>query len=162
MQRRSRHFVRAFLPLIPLCFCHGCGGGGGDAATARASAARTVRRARAGRPSMRRRPSRSPAIEDAQVGATFDYQPVAPDPDGDALQFSAVNLPTWASLDPTSGRISGTPGANDVGVYESITITVADATHQVVDRAVFDHRDPGAGIRQPASPHCNGKCRRRK
>ena len=68
---------------------------------------------------------------DAQVGATFDYQPVAQDPEGDTLRFSAVNLPTWASLDPTSGRISGTPGANDVGVYESISITVADATHQV-------------------------------
>jgi hypothetical protein len=71
------------------------------------------------------------ALEDAQVGSSFDYQPVAADPEGDALRFSAANLPTWASLDPTSGRISGTPGANDVGVYESITITVADATHQV-------------------------------
>jgi hypothetical protein len=72
------------------------------------------------------------AVEDAQVGATFDYQPVAQDPESDTLRFTAVNLPTWASLDSTSGRISGTPGSNDAGLYESISITVADATHKVV------------------------------
>jgi len=72
------------------------------------------------------------AVENAQVGATFDYQPVAQDPEHDTLQFSATNLPTWASLDTTSGRISGTPGPMDAGVYESVSITVADATHKVV------------------------------
>jgi len=72
------------------------------------------------------------AVADAQVGATFDYQPVARDPESDTLRFSAANLPAWASLDTTSGRISGTPGPNDAGVYESISITVADATHKVV------------------------------
>ena len=72
------------------------------------------------------------AVADAQVGATFDYQPVAQDPESDTLRFTAVNLPTWASLDPTSGRISGTPGPTDAGLYESISITVADATHKVV------------------------------
>jgi hypothetical protein len=57
---------------------------------------------------------------------------VAQDPESDELRFSATNLPTWASLDTTSGRISGTPGPNDAGLYESISITVADATHKVV------------------------------
>ena len=57
---------------------------------------------------------------------------MAQDPESDTLRFTAVNLPTWASLDSTSGRISGTPGPTDEGVYESISITVADATHQVV------------------------------
>jgi hypothetical protein len=72
------------------------------------------------------------AVADAHVGVTFDYQPVARDPESDTLRFSAANLPAWASLDTTSGRISGTPGPNDAGVYESISITVADATHKVV------------------------------
>ncbi|HEU5133726.1 MAG TPA: putative Ig domain-containing protein [Steroidobacteraceae bacterium] len=71
-------------------------------------------------------------IADAEVGARFDYQPVAQDPESDALRFTAVNLPAWASLDPASGRISGTPGPTDAGLYESISITVADATHKVV------------------------------
>ena len=57
---------------------------------------------------------------------------MAQDPESDTLRFTAVNLPAWASLDSTNGRISGTPGPTDVGVYESISITVADATHQVV------------------------------
>ena len=72
------------------------------------------------------------SVEDAQVGATFDYQPAAQDPESDTLRFTAINLPVWAILDSTSGRISGTPGPNDAGLYESISITVADAKHLVV------------------------------
>jgi hypothetical protein len=72
------------------------------------------------------------ALGDAEVGVTFDYLPVAKDPESDTLRFTSVNLPAWASLDPTSGHISGTPGPNDAGLYESISITVADATHKVV------------------------------
>jgi hypothetical protein len=70
--------------------------------------------------------------EVAKVGETFNYQPVADDPDGDALRFSAENLPPWASIDPSNGRMNGTPGPNDEGVYESITITVADAARKTV------------------------------
>ncbi|MBC8026529.1 MAG: fibronectin type III domain-containing protein [Steroidobacteraceae bacterium] len=61
------------------------------------------------------------------VGVTYDYLPAASDPDGDALRFTANNLPPWASLDPNTGRITGTPGESDLGEYESITIVVADA-----------------------------------
>jgi hypothetical protein len=67
----------------------------------------------------------------ARVGQTYEYQPKASDPDGDALKFSANNLPPWASLDPTSGRISGTPGEDDLGIYELITIKVADASREI-------------------------------
>ena len=69
----------------------------------------------------------APRDEYARVGETFVYQPSARDPDGDALSYSAENLPTWASMDPVDGRITGTPGPDDVGVYELITIRVADA-----------------------------------
>jgi hypothetical protein len=50
--------------------------------------------------------------------------------DGDPLHFTAANLPPWASMDPTTGHITGTPGENDVGIHESIQIAVADATHE--------------------------------
>jgi hypothetical protein len=71
-------------------------------------------------------------LDEARVGVTYDFQPQATDPEGDALRFSAASLPTWASIDPSTGRITGTPGENDQGIYESIVITVADATHAIV------------------------------
>jgi hypothetical protein len=72
------------------------------------------------------------AIADAQVGGSFDYLPATKDPENDTLRFTAVNLPPWASIDTSTGRIHGTPGPTDEGLYESISITVADGTHKVV------------------------------
>jgi hypothetical protein len=60
----------------------------------------------------------------------YQFQPTATDADGDALTFTAGNLPPWASLDAATGRISGTPGPSDVGSHESITVTVADGSAQ--------------------------------
>ena len=125
MQRRSRNLLRAVLPLLPLCLCQACGVSNGSA-TAETMAIDAPAILNNAPPSIV-----IEAVADAEVGATFNYQPVAQDPDGDTLRFTAVNLPTWASLDPTSGHISGTPGPNDEGLYESISITVADATHAV-------------------------------
>lgn len=126
-----RLFVRAILPAALMAVCHGCGGGGGGTpATASASAQSdsppTV--AVVAPSSSNRAPTistESSAI--AHVGVTYDYQPVASDPDGDTLRFTANNLPPWASMNPNTGRITGTPGENDAGEYESITIVVADA-----------------------------------
>jgi hypothetical protein len=66
----------------------------------------------------------------ALVGSTYTYQPAASDADGDALTFTAENLPPWASIDSKTGQITGTPAAGDVGAYESISIAVADAAHK--------------------------------
>ena len=126
MQRRTRNFLRAFLPLLPLCLCQASGVT--HVPVTGTSSATDVRAISNNAP-----PSIAiAAIADAKVGAAFDYQPLAQDPESDTLRFTAVNLPAWASLDPTSGHISGTPGSNDAGLYESISITVADASHKVV------------------------------
>jgi hypothetical protein len=124
MIRHAKGLVSALLPVVPLILCHACGGGSSDSApTADTQApATSVNPPSNGAPTIS-----SDAEAFAQVGVTYNYQPMADDPDGDALSFSATNLPPWASLDPTNGRLSGTPGENDVGVYEAITITVADA-----------------------------------
>ena len=127
MQRRSRNLFRAFLPLSALCFCYACGVSHVGVTTSTPAAVNVPAISNNAPPTIV-----LAAVADAQVGATFDYQPVARDPESDTLRFSAANLPAWASLDTTSGRISGTPGPNDAGVYESISITVADATHKVV------------------------------
>jgi hypothetical protein len=125
MQRRSRNLLRAFLPLLPLCLCQASG-----FSTASVTAATP---ATADVPAKNSPPTIViAAIADAQVGVAFDYLPVVRDAESDTLRFTSVNLPTWASLDPASGHISGTPGPTDAGLYESISITVADATHKVV------------------------------
>jgi hypothetical protein len=58
------------------------------------------------------------------VGNAWSFQPSASDPDGDALSFSVSNKPDWASFDPATGRLSGTPGT--AGEYGPVTITVSD------------------------------------
>lgn len=152
MNRLPRGLVSALLPLLPLCFCHGCGGGGDGGASAVSVPPVVATPQPPAAPVTVNAPPTiaAAALEDATVGATFDFQPVASDPEGDTLQFSAANLPNWASLDPTSGRISGTPGVTDVGVYESITITVADATHQVASSpfsiTVIQALESGTGV----------------
>jgi hypothetical protein len=127
MQRGLRGLVRSFLLLLPLGV-FSVGGFRTESVSATTSPAGDVAEI----------PNNAPptvvvaAVEDAQVGAAFDYQPVARDPESDTVQFAANNLPPWASLDSRSGHISGTPGPTDEGVYELISITVADAMHKVV------------------------------
>jgi Putative Ig domain len=127
MKWLPNNFVRAFLPVIPLAFCDACGGGdAAESGTAGAAVAEISAVSTNAAPTIV-----VAQIAPAQIGALFDYLPLAGDPEKDELRFTAVNLPAWASLDPASGRISGTPGPADAGLYESISITVADATHQV-------------------------------
>jgi hypothetical protein len=60
------------------------------------------------------------------ANASYSFTPSASDPDGDVLTFSIENQPGWAAFDPASGRLSGTPGDADVGVYDGIRISVTD------------------------------------
>ena len=60
------------------------------------------------------------------AGTQYSFQPSASDTDGDALVFSVENLPSWATFDTASGLLTGTPSTNNVGSYQSITISVAD------------------------------------
>lgn len=64
----------------------------------------------------------------ATVGQGYSFQPSASDPDGQALTFSIVNRPSWATFSTTTGRLSGTPGTGNVGTFSSITIRVTDGT----------------------------------
>jgi hypothetical protein len=60
------------------------------------------------------------------VGAAWGFTPKASDPDGDPLTFSIAGKPSWMSFDSTTGRLSGTPLAAQVGVYDNIRISVTD------------------------------------
>lgn len=60
------------------------------------------------------------------MGDSYSFTPSANDPDGDRLSFSLQNKPVWAEFDSDTGRLSGTPTLADVGIYESIELTVSD------------------------------------
>lgn len=62
----------------------------------------------------------------ATVGEDYSFKPVATDPDGDPISFSASGVPTWLTFDPASGTISGRPSAADVASYTGIRITASD------------------------------------
>ncbi|MDH3265386.1 MAG: putative Ig domain-containing protein [Gammaproteobacteria bacterium] len=66
---------------------------------------------------------------DISVDISYSFTPTASDPDGDTLEFSVSGLPSWASFSATSGRISGTPTDEHVGVYSDIRITVTDSAN---------------------------------
>lgn len=59
-------------------------------------------------------------------GATYSFQPIASDADGDVLSFVVVNLPGWATFDTMTGELSGSPGSADVGQYAAISILAND------------------------------------
>jgi hypothetical protein len=67
----------------------------------------------------------------AVIGATYAFQPTARDAQGDPLRFSIANKPAWATFDPVSGGLSGTPTAASVGTYSNITISVSDGSPKV-------------------------------
>ena len=79
-------------------------------------------------------PPRAPGISsgtpnpDATAGELWTFGPYAWDHNGDPLEFSAQNLPDWLTVVPETGRVRGTPTADDVGVYEDIIVSVSDGT----------------------------------
>jgi hypothetical protein len=80
------------------------------------------------------RPNRTPTIAGTPttnlvVGNFWSFTPTAADPDGDSLTFTIQGEPAWASFDPSTGQISGTPSA--AGSFGPITITVSDGKQSV-------------------------------
>jgi len=64
----------------------------------------------------------------ATVGALYSFTPTAADPEGATLTFAIANAPAWATFNPTTGRLSGTPAAANVGAFSGISISVSDGT----------------------------------
>jgi len=60
------------------------------------------------------------------AGSMYTFTPKASDPNGQALTFTIQNKPSWASFSSTTGMLSGTPTAQQVGTYGNILISVSD------------------------------------
>src|SRR5688572_31109855 len=55
---------------------------------------------------------------------TYNFRPVASDPEGRTLTFSIVNKPGWASFSTNSGTLMGYPLTPNT--YSNIVIRVSD------------------------------------
>ncbi|MDP5152082.1 putative Ig domain-containing protein, partial [Rheinheimera baltica] len=71
--------------------------------------------------------SGSPATSVAQDTA-YSFVPTASDAEDDTLTFSITNKPSWAAFNTTTGALTGTPVAADVGTTSGIVISVSDGT----------------------------------
>jgi len=69
------------------------------------------------------------------VGQALSFTPTVNNPDGVSLTFTASNLPSWASINATNGRITGTPDPGDVATYTGIRITVSGGGTSVTSPA---------------------------
>src|SRR5262249_43353816 len=61
-------------------------------------------------------------------GTAYSFTPTGADADGNTLTFSVTNLPAWATFNSSTGRVSGTPSAGQVGTYSNVTISVSDGS----------------------------------
>jgi hypothetical protein len=72
------------------------------------------------------------------VGSAYAFTPTFNDPDGDTLTFSLTGtLPSTITLNTSTGRLSGTPVAADVGTYSNLRITVSDGRGGAASLAAF-------------------------
>lgn len=65
-----------------------------------------------------------------QTGQPYSFVPTASDPDSDPLTFSIRNKPAWASFDPATGALTGTPSSTDAGTFADIVLSVSDGSLQ--------------------------------
>jgi hypothetical protein len=61
-----------------------------------------------------------------KAGSAYSFTPSASDANGDSLTFTITNKPSWATFSASTGRLSGTPTAAQVGTYSNIVIKVSD------------------------------------
>ncbi len=61
------------------------------------------------------------------AGTAYAFQPSVSGTTG-TVTFTIANLPTWASFDPSTGALTGTPAVADEGTTSNITITANDTT----------------------------------
>lgn len=79
-----------------------------------------------------------------QAGSQLRFTLTASDPEGDALSFSARNLPPGASFNSSTGTFTWTPSAGDAGQYTAVVFSVADdglppkTARESITIAVFD------------------------
>ena len=69
------------------------------------------------------------------AGSAYSFRPSGSDPEGRALTWSIANRPSWASFSTSTGALTGTPSASNVGTFSNIVISASDGTNRTSLRA---------------------------
>jgi Putative Ig domain len=113
--RRHGHGLRggtALLGVLALLALAGCGGGSSGSSGTDPAA-----------PSI----SGSPVTQ-AQVGKAYAFTPTVKNSSGRAVSFSIENKPAWASFSISTGQLTGTPTAANVGSYANVVISASNGS----------------------------------
>ncbi|GFE78161.1 hypothetical protein GCM10011487_01610 [Steroidobacter agaridevorans] len=89
-------------------------------------------------------------VKSVNAGSAYSFRPTASDADGNTLTYSIANRPSWATFSTSTGQLSGTPSASQVGTYSNIVISVSDgratASLPAFSIAVVDVSNGGATL----------------
>ena len=69
-------------------------------------------------------------VTTAVAGQPYSFQPNVANTSG-ALQFTVAHLPSWAKFNTSTGQLSGTPDAAQVGQYPGIAISLVSGANVV-------------------------------
>jgi hypothetical protein len=112
-------WVLALALVLTLGCLAGCGGDSGSSSSQSADTnTGIIDRSAAGGPSIAGIPQTT-----AVAGQPYSFAPKVSNTAG-AVSFSVQHLPSWAKFDKSTGALSGTPNANQVGEYGGITISL--------------------------------------
>lgn len=67
-----------------------------------------------------------PVAASIAIGVPYTFSVTGTEPDGDTLTYTASGLPPWATIDSSTGQITGTPEQGHAGERYDITITASD------------------------------------
>jgi hypothetical protein len=68
------------------------------------------------------------AATSATVGQAYSFTPAVTNSSGGTLTFSIDHAPSWSTFSSSTGTLSGTPAAGDVGTDSGIVISVSDGS----------------------------------
>ena len=66
------------------------------------------------------------------AGSTYSFTPTTTDPSGRTLSFAIIDKPSWATFSSSTGKLTGTPTAANVGKFSNIEIAVNDGLTSAV------------------------------
>ena len=66
------------------------------------------------------------------AGSTYSFTPTTTDPSGHTLSFAIIDKPSWATFSSSTGKLTGTPSAANVGKFSNIEIAVNDGMTSAV------------------------------